>query len=46
MEFHAWVGGIAAWLPRRPSRVEDGHLMQLMDDELDPQWLDAMQRAV
>lgn len=44
-EFRGWVSGVAAWLPRRPRRVDEGHLLQLMDDELDPQWLDRMQRS-
>lgn len=44
-EFRGWVSGVAAWLPRRPSRITEGHLLQLMDDELDPQWLDGMQRT-
>jgi peptidoglycan/xylan/chitin deacetylase (PgdA/CDA1 family) len=44
-EFGGWVSGVAAWLPRRPSEVNEGHLLQLMDDELDPQWLDRMQGA-
>lgn len=44
-EFRGWVSGIAAWLPRRPSRVDDGHLLQLMDDELDPRWLDGLEGA-
>jgi peptidoglycan/xylan/chitin deacetylase (PgdA/CDA1 family) len=44
-EFRGWVSGVAAWLPRRPSRINEGHLLQLMDDELDPQWLDGMQRS-
>jgi len=44
-EFGGWVSGVAAWLPRRPSRITEGHLLQLMDDEIDPQWLDGMQGA-
>ncbi len=44
-EFAGWVSGIAALLPRRPSEVNEGHLMQLMDDELDPLWLDRLQGA-
>jgi peptidoglycan/xylan/chitin deacetylase (PgdA/CDA1 family) len=44
-EFRGWVSGVAAWLPRRPSRVNEGHLLQLMDDEIDPQWLDGMRRT-
>ena len=44
-EFAGWVSGVAAWLPKRPSHTNEGHLLQLMDDELDPQWLDQMQGA-
>ena len=44
-EFRGWVSGVAAWLPRRPSQINEGHLLQLMDDELDPQWLDGMRGA-
>jgi hypothetical protein len=45
-EFRGWVSGVAAWLPRRPSRITEAHLLQLMDDELDPRWLDGMEGAV
>jgi peptidoglycan/xylan/chitin deacetylase (PgdA/CDA1 family) len=45
-EFGGWVSGVAALLPRRPSRITDAHLLQLMDDEIDPQWLEGLQRAV
>jgi peptidoglycan/xylan/chitin deacetylase (PgdA/CDA1 family) len=45
-EFGGWVSGVAALLPRRTSRITDAHLLQLMDDEIDPQWLEGLQRAV
>ncbi len=45
-EFRGWVSGVAALLPKRRSEITDAHLLQLMDDEIDPQWLEAMQRAV
>jgi peptidoglycan/xylan/chitin deacetylase (PgdA/CDA1 family) len=45
-EFRAWVSGVAALLPRRTSRITDAHMLQLMDDELDPHWLEGLQRAV
>jgi peptidoglycan/xylan/chitin deacetylase (PgdA/CDA1 family) len=44
-EFRGWLSGVAACLPRRPSRINEGHLLQLMDDELDPQWLEGMRGA-
>ena len=45
-EFGGWVSGVAALLPRRPSRITEAHLLQLMDDELDPQLFGGMPRAV
>jgi peptidoglycan/xylan/chitin deacetylase (PgdA/CDA1 family) len=45
-EFRGWVSGVAALLPKRPSRITDAHLLQLMDDEIDPQWLEGLQKAV
>lgn len=45
-EFGGWVSGVAALLPKRRSQITDAHLLQLMDDEIDPQWLEGLQRAV